>query len=134
MLAYDDVPALLTRLTGDEKHDWSSLSTVDVLWVLHDRVLGPDDRFLLSKGHGPAAFYALLAAKGLIPVDALEGFGSCTSPPPGSGAGRSATGCRSPSARRSPVGACTASSATPSSTRARTGKRFNTPGASGSAR
>lgn len=79
MLAYDDVPALLTRLTGDEKHDRSSLSTLDVLWVLHDRVLGADDRFLLSKGHGPAAFYAVLAAKELIPVDALDGFGSFSS-------------------------------------------------------
>ena len=78
-LGYDDLPGLLTRLTGDEKHDWSSLSTLDVLWVLHDRMLGPDDRFLLSKGHGPAAFYAVLAAKGLIPVDALEGFGSFSS-------------------------------------------------------
>src|SRR5437588_9012211 len=78
-LGYDDLPGLLTRLTGDEKHDWSSLSTLDVLWVLHDRVLGPDDRFLLSKGHGPAAFYAVLAAKGHIPVDALEGFGSFSS-------------------------------------------------------
>lgn len=79
MLGYDDVPALLTRLTGDEKHDRSSLSTLDVLWVLHDRVLGPDDRFFLSKGHGPAAFYAVLAAKGLIPADALDGFGSFSS-------------------------------------------------------
>ena len=76
MLAYDDVPALLTRLTGDEKHDWSSLSTLAVLWVLFDRVLGPDDRFMLSKGHGPAAFYAVLAAKGLVPVEELDGFGS----------------------------------------------------------
>ena len=75
-LGYDDLPELLTRLTGDEKHDWSSLSTLDVLWVLHDRVLQPEDRFLLSKGHGPAAFYAVLAAKGLVPVDALDGFGS----------------------------------------------------------
>jgi transketolase len=78
-LGYDDLPALLTRLTGDEKHDVSAVSTLDVLWVLHDRVLGPDDRFLLSKGHGPAAFYAVLAAKGLIPVDALDGFGSFNS-------------------------------------------------------
>ena len=38
-LEYDDLPALLTRLTGDEKHDWSALSTLDVLWVLYDRVL-----------------------------------------------------------------------------------------------
>ena len=48
-LGYEDLPALLTRLTGDEKHDGSSLSTLDVLWVLYDRVLGEGDRFLLSK-------------------------------------------------------------------------------------
>src|SRR5919198_2214074 len=79
-LGYDDLPALLTRLTGDEKHDWSSLSTLDVLWVLHDRVLGEDDRFLLSKGHGPTAFYAVLAAKGILPLEQLDGFGSFDSP------------------------------------------------------
>lgn len=73
-LGYDDLPGLLTRLTGDEKHDRSSYSTLDVLWVLHDRVLGPDDRFLLSKGHGPAAFYAVLAAKGLLSLTDLDGF------------------------------------------------------------
>src|SRR5579875_2641725 len=79
-LEYDDLPALLTRLTGDEKHDRSSLSTLDVLWVLYDRVLGDEDRFLLSKGHGPAAYYAVLAAKGIVPVEALDGFGSYDSP------------------------------------------------------
>jgi transketolase len=77
---YDDLPALLTRLTGDEKHDRSSLSTLDVLWVLYDRVLGEADRFVLSKGHGPAAFYAVLAAKGIVPVDELDRFGSFDSP------------------------------------------------------
>ena len=75
-LGYDDLPALLQELTGDEKHDWSSLSTLDVLWVLYDRVLRDDDRFLLSKGHGPAAYYAVLAAKGFIDRDELPGFGS----------------------------------------------------------
>lgn len=50
---YDALPALITRLTGDEKHDRSSFSTLDVLWVLYDRVLGEEDRFVLSKGHGP---------------------------------------------------------------------------------
>ena len=83
-LDYDDLPALLTELTGDEKHDWSALSTLDVLWVLYDRVLrvdprAPDDperdRFLLSKGHGPAAYYAVLAAKGFVDADSLAGFG-----------------------------------------------------------
>jgi transketolase len=73
---YDELPALMTRLTGDEKHDWSSASTLDVLWVLYDRVLGPEDRFLLSKGHGPTAYYAILAAKGLISLEALDGFGT----------------------------------------------------------
>src|SRR6266581_4673857 len=75
-LGYDDLPGLLTLQTGDEKHDWSALSTLDVLWVLYDRVLGPDDRFLLSKGHGPTAYYAVLAAKGFIPVESLAGFGA----------------------------------------------------------
>jgi transketolase len=79
-LGYDNLPALLTRLTGDEKHDRSSFSTLDVLWVLYDRVLRDEDRFLLSKGHGPAAFYAVLAAKGIVPVEALDGFGTFDSP------------------------------------------------------
>ena len=79
-LGYDALPGLLTRLTGDEKHDRSSLSTLDALWVLYDRVLGPHDRFLLSKGHGPAAYYAVLAAKGVIPVELLDRFGAFDSP------------------------------------------------------
>ncbi|MEU7903940.1 transketolase [Actinoplanes sp. NPDC049118] len=75
---------LLTRLTGDEKHAPSAFSTLDVLWVLYDRILRvhpetadePDrDRFLLSKGHGPAAYYAVLAAKGFIPVAWLDDLG-----------------------------------------------------------
>jgi transketolase len=83
-LGYDDLPRLLTLLTGDEKHDWSALSTVDVLWVLYDRILRVDpadpddpdrDRFMLSKGHGPAAYYAVLAAKGFVDVDSLASFG-----------------------------------------------------------
>ena len=80
---------LLTRLTGDEKHAPSAHSTLDVLWVLYDRVLrvtpatvdDPDrDRFLLSKGHGPAAYYAVLAAKGFIPEDWLDDMASWDSP------------------------------------------------------
>jgi transketolase len=83
-LGYDDLPRLLALLPGDEKHDWAALSTIDVLWVLYDRVLRVDplepdgrgrDRFLLSKGHGPAACYAVLAAKGFIDVERLEHFG-----------------------------------------------------------
>jgi len=80
----DLLGTLLTRITGDAKHAPSAHSTVDVLWVLYDRILridphdpeAPDrDRFLLSKGHGPAAYYAVLAAKGFIPVEWLDGLG-----------------------------------------------------------
>jgi transketolase len=80
---YRDLPALIARLTGDEKHDSAASSTLDVLWVLYDRVLrvSPDtigtddrDRFYLSKGHGPTAYYAVLAAKGFIPMTALDGW------------------------------------------------------------
>ena len=77
------VRELLVRATGDEKHEESSTSTLDALWVLYDRVLrvdaaAPDDperdRFVLSKGHGPVALYAILAAKGFIPETALDTF------------------------------------------------------------
>jgi transketolase len=86
---YDDLPELLTLLTGDEKHDRSALSTLDVLWILYDRVLRVDprepddaerDRFLLSKGHGPAAYYAVLAAKGFVEPASLADFGAFDSP------------------------------------------------------
>ena len=146
-------------LTGDEKHDWSALSTLDVLWVLYDRVLRVDprvpddperDRFLLSKGHGPAAYYAVLAAKGFVDVESLAGFGGFDSrlgyhPDRRwsrawrSPAARSATGCRSRWAWRSRSRrggrrrrASSASSATPSSTRAATGRRCSSPAGSAS--
>jgi transketolase len=79
-LGYEDLPRLLDRMGGDEKHDPSSLSALDVLWVLYDRVLGDEDRFLLSKGHGPMAYYAVLAAKGYFPEEWLDDFGSFDSP------------------------------------------------------
>jgi len=86
---FADLPGLMARMTGDEKHDHAAESTLDVLWVLYDRVLriSPQtadspgrDRFLLSKGHGPMAYYAVLAAKGFIDLALLPGFGSFGSP------------------------------------------------------
>jgi len=88
MRTYAELPGLMTMMTGDEKHGPSATSTLDVLWVLYDQVLrvSPDrlddpgrDWFLLSKGHGPAAYYAVLAAKGFIPEAWLPGFGSAGS-------------------------------------------------------
>lgn len=86
---HTDLPGLMGLMTGDEKHGPAATSTLDVVWVLYDRVLrvspeGRDapgrDRFLLSKGHGPMAYYAVLAAKGFVPVEWLPGFGSYDSP------------------------------------------------------
>jgi transketolase len=77
------VRELMARATGDEKHEESSTSTLDALWVLYDRILRVDpadpsaedrDRFILSKGHGPMAYYAILAAKGFFPEPWLDGF------------------------------------------------------------
>lgn len=84
-----EVMPLLQRLTGDEKHAPSAFSTLDVIWVLYDRVLRVDprrpddperDRFLLSKGHGPAAYYAVLAAKGFVPQAWLDDLAGADSP------------------------------------------------------
>jgi transketolase len=88
-LAYADLPRLLSLQTGDEKHGPSATSTLDVVWVLYDSVLNVSpttvsepgrDRFFLSKGHGPMAYYAVLAAKGFFPVDWLRDFGGYDSP------------------------------------------------------
>ncbi|TWP50378.1 transketolase [Lentzea tibetensis] len=76
-------------MTGDEKHEWAAASTLDVLWVLYDRVLNVSpknladpgrDRFLLSKGHGPMAYYAVLAAKGFLEPSTLDNWTEWDSP------------------------------------------------------
>ncbi|MFE7521079.1 transketolase [Streptomyces halstedii] len=86
---YDDLHRLMSLMTGDEKHGPAATSTLDTLWVLYNRVLrvspatagAPDrDRFLLSKGHGPMAYYAVLAARGFFGEELLPGFGAYDSP------------------------------------------------------
>ncbi|MGN6791694.1 MAG: transketolase [Streptosporangiaceae bacterium] len=81
--SYADLPSLMALMTGDEKHDLASESTLDVIWVLYDRVLRVSpwaaanesrDRFYLSKGHGPMAYYAVLTAKGFIGADELPRY------------------------------------------------------------
>lgn len=72
----------MTHLAG-ASHVGSSLSMVDLLTVLYTRILRIDphqpdwpnrDRFVLSKGHGCAAYYAVLAETGFFPVEWLETF------------------------------------------------------------
>lgn len=66
---------------GLEPFSANTYSTVDVLWVLYDRILriSPDrlddpdrDRFLLSKGHAVAGYYAVLAARGIVAPEWLD--------------------------------------------------------------
>jgi transketolase len=81
--AIADLRGLMTLMTGDEKHTDAATSTLDVLYVLYEHVLRIDpanpewegrDRFLLSKGHGPMAYYAVLARKGFFPIEELARF------------------------------------------------------------
>ncbi len=85
----DNIARLMNLMTGDEKHDPASYSTLAVIRVLYERVLdvSPEsvddphrDRFLLSKGHGPMAYYAVLCDRGFFPRDWLESWGSFDSP------------------------------------------------------
>jgi transketolase len=89
MDSVNNMERLLTLMTGDEKHDLASYSTLDVLRVLYERVLDitPEtiddprrDRFLLSKGHGPTAYYAVLCDRGFFPESWLRDWGTFDSP------------------------------------------------------
>ena len=64
-------------------HVGTSLSMVELLAVLYGKVLRVDphqpdwaerDRFVLSKGHGCAAYYAVLAETGFFPLEWLDTF------------------------------------------------------------
>jgi transketolase len=79
----DEVRRLMAHATGDEKHEESSTSTLDALAVLYGEILRVDpsdpsweerDRFILSKGHGPVAYYAVLACAGFFPTSWLDDF------------------------------------------------------------
>jgi len=83
------ISTYLSLMTGDEKHAPSSVSTLDVIWTLYDQILkvtpetvGDEkrDRFFLSKGHGPMAYYAILALKGFINPELLSTYGNYDSP------------------------------------------------------
>lgn len=79
------VRKLSIQMTHDanSSHVGSSLSMVELLAVLYGKVLNIDpkqpdaadrDRFILSKGHGCAAFYAVLAETGFFPGEWLSDF------------------------------------------------------------
>lgn len=81
--AMQEIARLMNLTSGDQKHDPSAHSTMSVLWVLYDQILQYDatnprwegrDRFIMSKGHGPLALYAVLAHKGFFPEEELTRF------------------------------------------------------------
>src|SRR6266545_3984470 len=68
---------------ANASHVGGALSMADMLAVLYEEVLNvkpeqpawPDrDLFILSKGHGCAALYAVLAERGFFPVEWLDDY------------------------------------------------------------
>ncbi len=56
---------------GFENHMWgygSAFSCLDAIRYLYDEILNKEDIFILSKGHGAMALYAILETKGKKPV------------------------------------------------------------------
>ena len=49
-------------------HIAPAFSIVEILVALYEAVLGQDDNFILSKGHGCLALYSVLRARGLKPT------------------------------------------------------------------
>jgi len=47
-------------------HIPSALSILGIVWELYDKIMTKDDQFILSKGHGCMALYAVLEEKGLL--------------------------------------------------------------------
>lgn len=57
-----------------EGHVPSAFSILDILWVLYDRVLKNNDKLVLSKGHASLGLYVVLAEKGIIDPELLDGY------------------------------------------------------------
>jgi transketolase len=65
---------LTVSANAREGHIPSAFSILDILWVLYDRILRPEDKFILSKGHGCLALYAVLLEKGIITQSDFDSF------------------------------------------------------------
>jgi transketolase len=59
---------------GGRGHVGPSFSLVEILRVLYDDVLRPEDICILSKGHGCLAQYVMLVEKGLVDAKELDRF------------------------------------------------------------
>lgn len=55
-------------------HVGGNLSCIDILMVLFHKILKPEDRFILSKGHSAGALYVTLWSIGQLSNEDLKGF------------------------------------------------------------
>jgi transketolase len=55
-------------------HIGGNLSAIDIIMCLYHSVMGPDDAFVLSKGHSAGALYTTLWSLGLLADDDLKMF------------------------------------------------------------
>jgi transketolase len=55
-------------------HLGGNLSCLDLLLILHHRILGPEDQFILSKGHSAGAYYVTLWTIGKLAEQDLSSF------------------------------------------------------------
>lgn len=60
--------------TAGVGHIGGNLSALDILMALHHDVLGPDDAFVLSKGHAAGALYVTLWSLGRLTDHELDSF------------------------------------------------------------
>jgi transketolase len=70
-------------------HIGGNFSCIDAMMTLHHQVMGPHDRFVLSKGHSAGALYVTLWSQGKVTDQELQTFARDDSAFPGhpSGAG-----------------------------------------------
>jgi transketolase len=55
-------------------HLGGNLSALDAMMVLHHELIGPQDRFILSKGHSAGAYYVTLWSLGILTEADLNSF------------------------------------------------------------
>jgi transketolase len=55
-------------------HLGGNLSSLDAMMLLHHELIGPQDRFILSKGHSAGAYYVTLWSLGILTDTDLDSF------------------------------------------------------------
>jgi transketolase len=55
-------------------HLGGNLSSLDAMMLLHHELIGPQDRFILSKGHSAGAYYVTLWSLGILTDADLDSF------------------------------------------------------------